>query len=100
MSEERLQKLLARAGVASRRKAEELIRDGHVTVNGRVAEIGDKADLERDSVKLDERRIHAPAGHRYLLLNKPRAVMSTVSDPAGRTSTWPIPASAAGRPMR
>lgn len=86
MSEERLQKILARAGVASRRKAEELIREGHVTVNGQVAAIGDKADLERDSVKLDERRIHAPAGHRYLLLNKPRAVMSTVSDPAGRTT--------------
>ncbi len=84
MSEERLQKILARAGVASRRKAEELIREGRVTVNGQPAGIGDKADLERDSVKLDERRIQAPAAHRYLLLNKPRGVMSTVSDPAGR----------------
>jgi 23S rRNA pseudouridine2605 synthase len=84
MSEERLQKILARAGVASRRKAEELIREGRVTVNGQPAGIGDKADLERDSVKLDERRIQAPAVHRYLLLNKPRGVMSTVSDPAGR----------------
>jgi 23S rRNA pseudouridine2605 synthase len=84
MSEERLQKILARAGVASRRKAEELIRDGRVTINGRVAEIGDKADLVRDSVKMDAHRIHAPAVHRYLLLNKPRGVMSTVSDPAGR----------------
>ncbi|HEV3458461.1 MAG TPA: pseudouridine synthase, partial [Thermoanaerobaculia bacterium] len=86
MSEERLQKILARAGVASRRKAEELIREGRVTVNGRPAAIGDKADLARDSVKLDERRIQAPATHRYLLLNKPRGVMSTVSDPAGRTT--------------
>jgi 23S rRNA pseudouridine2605 synthase len=84
MSEERLQKILARAGVASRRKAEELIREGRVTVNGQPAGIGDKADLERDSVKLDERRIQPPAVHRYLLLNKPRGVMSTVSDPAGR----------------
>jgi 23S rRNA pseudouridine2605 synthase len=84
MSEERLQKILARAGIASRRKAEELIREGRVTVNGQPAGIGDKADLERDSVKLDERRIQAPAVHRYLLLNKPRGVMSTVSDPAGR----------------
>ena len=75
MSEERLQKILARAGVASRRKAEELIREGRVTVNGQPAAIGDKADLERDSVKLDERRIQAPAVHRYLLLNKPRGVM-------------------------
>jgi 23S rRNA pseudouridine2605 synthase len=84
MSEERLQKILARAGVASRRKAEELIREGRVTVNGQPAAIGDKADLDRDSVKLDERRIEAPAVHRYLLLNKPRGVLSTVSDPAGR----------------
>jgi 23S rRNA pseudouridine2605 synthase len=84
VSEERLQKILARAGVAARRKAEELIREGRVTVNGRLAAIGDKADPERDSVKVDERRIHVPAGHRYLLLNKPRGVMSTVSDPAGR----------------
>jgi 23S rRNA pseudouridine2605 synthase len=84
MSEERLQKILARAGVASRRKAEELIREGRVTVNGQPAAIGDKADLERDSVRLDERRIQLPATHRYLLLNKPRGVMSTVSDPAGR----------------
>ena len=84
MSEERLQKILARAGIASRRKAEELIREGRVTVNGQPAAIGGKADLDRDSVKLDERRIEAPAVHRYLLLNKPRGVMSTVSDPAGR----------------
>jgi 23S rRNA pseudouridine2605 synthase len=84
MSEERLQKILARAGIASRRKAEELIREGRVTVNGQVAAIGAKADLERDSVKLDERRIQVPVAHRYLLLNKPRGVMSTVSDPAGR----------------
>jgi 23S rRNA pseudouridine2605 synthase len=81
---ERLQKILARAGVASRRKAEELIREGRVTVNGQVAAIGDKADPERDSVKLDQRRIQLPASHRYLLLNKPRGVMSTVSDPGGR----------------
>ncbi len=84
MSEERLQKILARAGIASRRKAEELIRDGRVTINGRIAEIGDKADLEHDAVKMDARRIQAPTVHRYLLLNKPRGVMSTVSDPAGR----------------
>lgn len=84
MSEERLQKALARAGVASRRKVEELIREGRVTVNGRVAEIGEKADLDRDAVKVDGKRIQPPRGHRYLLLNKPRGVMSTVSDPEGR----------------
>jgi pseudouridine synthase len=84
VSEERLQKILARAGLASRRQAEELIRQGRVTVNGQVAAIGDKADLVRDAVKLDGKRIHVTDKHRYLLLNKPRGVMSTVSDPAGR----------------
>ena len=84
MSEERLQKILARAGVTSRRKAEELIRDGRVTVNGEPADLGGKADPARDVVKLDGRRVQPPSVHRYLLLNKPRAVMSTVDDPGGR----------------
>jgi 23S rRNA pseudouridine2605 synthase len=85
MSEERLQKILARAGVASRRKAEELIRDGLVTINGRVADLGDKADPETDSIKVDGKRVQpASSEHRYLLLNKPREVMSTVADPEGR----------------
>lgn len=84
MSADRLQKILARAGVTSRRKAEALIEAGQVTVNGRIATLGDKADPERDSIKLDGKRILLPAEHRYLLVNKPRAVMSTVSDPEGR----------------
>jgi 23S rRNA pseudouridine2605 synthase len=84
MPEERLQKLLARAGIASRRKAEKLIREGRVTVNGAVAGIGDKADPERDAVKVDGKRVQPQEVHLYLLLNKPRAVMSTVSDPEGR----------------
>lgn len=85
MSEERLQKILARAGVASRRRAEELIRDGLVTINGRVAGLGDKADPETDAIKVDGKRVQpASSEHRYLLLNKPREVMSTVSDPEGR----------------
>ncbi len=85
MSEERLQKILARAGIASRRKVEELIREGKITVNGRLAEIGDKADPEQDAIKVGGKRIQPAGGeHRYLLLNKPREVMSTVSDPEGR----------------
>jgi 23S rRNA pseudouridine2605 synthase len=84
MSEERLQKILARAGIASRRKAEELIREGLVTVNGRVAGLGDKADPERDAVKVSGKRVQPIHEHRYLLLNKPRGFMSTVSDPEGR----------------
>jgi 23S rRNA pseudouridine2605 synthase len=84
MSEERLQKILARAGITSRRKAEELIREGLVTINGRVAAIGDKADPERDAIKVDGKRIQPSQGHRYLLLNKPKGYVSTVEDPEGR----------------
>jgi 23S rRNA pseudouridine2605 synthase len=90
MSEERLQKILARAGVASRRKAEELIRDGLVTINGQVAELGSKVDPERDAIKVDGKRIHPNAEHRYLLLNKPKGVMSTVSDPEGRPTVMDL----------
>ena len=83
--EERLQKILARAGVASRRKVEEMIEQGLVTVNGAVAKLGDKADPERDAIKVENRRIQPHKGeHHYLLLNKPRGVMSTLSDPEGR----------------
>ena len=83
--EERLQKILARAGVASRRKVEEMIEQGLVTVNGAVAKLGDKADPERDAIKVENRRIQPHRGeHHYLLLNKPRGVMSTIADPEGR----------------
>jgi 23S rRNA pseudouridine2605 synthase len=83
--EERLQKILARAGVASRRKVEEMIEQGLVTVNGQVAKLGDKADPERDAIKVENRRIQPHRGeHHYLLLNKPRGVMSTITDPEGR----------------
>jgi len=85
MSEERLQKILARAGIASRRKAEEMIEAGQVTINGQVAGLGDKADPETDSIKVDGKRVQPPPReHRYLLLNKPKGVMSTLSDPEGR----------------
>jgi 23S rRNA pseudouridine2605 synthase len=83
--EERLQKILARAGIASRRKVEEMIRQGLVTVNGEVAGIGDKADPERDAIKVEGRRVQPHTGeYHYLLLNKPKGVMSTLSDPEGR----------------
>lgn len=84
MSAERLQKLLARAGVASRRKVEELIVEQRVTVNGRIATLGDKADLEVDSVKLDGKRIRLPDRQRYLLMNKPKGVLTTLTDDKGR----------------
>ncbi len=83
--EERLQKIISTAGVASRRKAELLIRQGRVTVNGRViTELGSKAVPGRDHVKVDGKLIRRPPGRVYILLNKPRQVMSTVSDPKGR----------------
>lgn len=84
MSAERVQKILARAGVASRRKAEELIEAGRVTVNGRIATLGDRADPETDHVKVDGARVEPRTTFHYLVLNKPAGVMSTRHDPEGR----------------
>lgn len=84
MGEERLQKIIAASGRCSRRKAEELIREGRVTVNGRPAELGQKADPERDHVKVDGRMLRLEQTTRYLLLYKPREVMTTCDDPEGR----------------
>jgi 23S rRNA pseudouridine2605 synthase len=85
MPEERLQKLLSQAGVTSRRKAEEMILAGRVTVNGEtITELGSKADLQRDHVKVDGTLLHAPHKLVYIALNKPREVVTTVSDPEGR----------------
>ncbi len=85
MTSERLQKVLAASGVASRRAAEELIREGRVTVNGRVVtELGEKADPASDHVKVDGKIVRAPARHRYVLLNKPRGIVVTRDDPQGR----------------
>ena len=84
MAEERLQKLIARSGQCSRRDAEQLIRDGRVTVNGRVAGLGDRADLERDHVKVDGKALRRSEPLRYLLLYKPREVMTTCDDPEQR----------------
>ncbi len=84
MTAERLQKVLARAGVASRRKAEELIRAGRVTVNGEIAEIGTKVTEGEDLVRVDGKPLGSSPPLRYYLLNKPRGCMSTTSDPEGR----------------
>ena len=82
----RLQKMLADCGVASRRKSEELIRNGQVKVNGRVAEIGDKVDPYSDKVYVRGKRVTAAAKpkHRYIMLNKPRGYVTTMSDERGR----------------
>ena len=83
--EERLQKILSQAGIASRRKAEELIQAGHVTVNGTViTELGSKADLEHDHIKVNNKILRAPTRHTYIALNKPKGCVTTMSDPEGR----------------
>jgi len=82
---ERLQKVLSQAGVASRRASEQLIAEGRVTVNGKtVREMGVKADLAVDDIRVDGRRIKGPQRHRYILLNKPAGYVTTRSDPQRR----------------
>jgi 23S rRNA pseudouridine2605 synthase len=82
---ERIQKIISMAGIASRRKAEELMRAGAVTVNGRVVrELGSKADPEQDHIKVSGKLINPKQAKVYLMLNKPREVVTTLSDPMGR----------------
>jgi 23S rRNA pseudouridine2605 synthase len=83
---ERLQKLLARAGLGSRRVAEELIADGRVTVNGETAVLGRRADPERDVIALDGVTVIVRDDLVYYLLNKPAGYVSTASDPEGRAT--------------
>lgn len=83
--QERLQKILAHAGLASRRHAEEMIKHGRVTVNGHiVTTLGSKADPAEDVIKVDGKKLRSSQRHVYILLNKPKNVMSTSSDPEGR----------------
>lgn len=82
--EERLQKLISAAGLCSRRKAEEWLAEGRVTVNGMVASVGDKADLSRDEVAVDGVSLSRPATHTYIMLHKPRGFVTTLSDEKGR----------------
>ncbi len=89
--EERLQKILARAGFSSRRGAEQLMLEGRVTVNGVIArELGTKADLERDDVRVDGVRVKAPKGPVYVVLNKPRGFVTTRKDPEGRPTVMDL----------
>ncbi|MCI9415413.1 MAG: rRNA pseudouridine synthase [Clostridiales bacterium] len=97
MGEERLQKLLSECGIASRRKAEELIRLGKVKVNGRKAGLGDKADLRRDTVTVEGRRLAAPEKKVYLMLHKPRGFVTTLSDEKGRKCVADLVADAGAR---
>jgi len=82
--EQRLQKILASAGYGSRRSCEELIVSGRVKVNGEVAQLGSKADIQKDQIKLDGKLIKPPETMHYIALYKPRGVLSTVSSPDPR----------------
>lgn len=82
--EERIQKLISAAGIASRRSAEELIRQGKVRVNGNTARIGDTADLREDVIEVNGVRMKGPEEKRYIMLNKPRGFVTTLSDEQNR----------------
>ncbi|HTZ59151.1 MAG TPA: pseudouridine synthase [Acidobacteriaceae bacterium] len=97
-NQQRLQKILAAAGIASRRKAEELIASGRVQVNGqRVTELGSKADPDRDHIRVDGKLLRRPEHFRYFMLNKPKGVVTTVSDPQGRPTVMKFFARAGAR---
>lgn len=81
---ERLQKILARAGIGSRRSCEGLIEEGRITINGQLAKLGDKADPENDTIKLDGKIIKKQEQLQYIALNKPRGVVSTIQSQDSR----------------
>lgn len=84
MPAERIQKILAHAGITSRRKAEELIQLGEVTVNGKIAKLGDRAEMGKDAIKVKGKLLRATESPIYLAFNKPKQVISALSDPEGR----------------
>jgi 23S rRNA pseudouridine2605 synthase len=91
MPPQRLQKIIAAAGISSRRKAEELITQGRVSVNGQtVTELGSKADLEKDHIKVDGKLLQGVERHVYLLLNKPKGYVTTVTDPERRPTVMDL----------
>jgi len=86
----RIQRALARAGVLSRRKAEELVANGRVTVNGTVAQVGQTVDPARDVIMVDGARIGAPAPTEWFVLNKPAGVITSRNDPEGRRTVFDL----------
>src|SRR6266498_3176031 len=91
MPAERLQKIISAAGIASRRKAEQLITGGLVSVNGQVVtELGSKADLEHDHIRVNGKLLHGVERHVYLLMNKPKGYVTTLSDPEKRPTVMEL----------
>ncbi|HEU4721591.1 MAG TPA: pseudouridine synthase [Gemmatimonadaceae bacterium] len=86
----RIQRALARAGVLSRRKAEELVANGRVTVNGAPAKVGQSVDPDRDVIMVDGARIEAPAPLEWFLLHKPAGVITSRADPEGRRTVFDL----------
>jgi 23S rRNA pseudouridine2605 synthase len=98
MPAERLQKIIAAAGIASRRKAEELISAGHVKVNGQViTELGTKADPDTDHIRVNNKLLQGAQRHVYLLLNKPKGYVTTMSDPKKRPTVMDLIRGVKGR---
>ena len=91
MALERLQKIISTSGITSRRKAEQLIVEGRVTVNGAiVTELGSRADLDQDHIKVDGKLLHRPKNVICLAINKPTGYVTTVSDPEGRPTVMDL----------
>lgn len=90
MAEERLQKVLAAAGIASRRACEGFIAEGRVTVNGEVAHLGQKVDRTQDVVEFDGERVNVDPDRVYVMLNKPQGVLTTADDPEGRPTVFDL----------
>lgn len=90
---ERLQKILSARGVASRRRAEEMIAEGLVRVNGQVAKLGDTADADIDQITVDGRPLPSPQKHVYIMLHKPKGYVTTLSDEKGRPDAAQLVAS-------
>ncbi len=98
MAPERLQKIIAAAGISSRRKAEELITSGRVQVNGRtITELGTKADPDHDHIRVDGKLLRGPQRFTYLLLNKPKGYVTTAKDPEGRPTVMDLVEGVKGR---
>ena len=88
---DRLQKILAQAGIASRRKAEEIILEGRVIVNGQVVtELGTRADATKDHIRVDGKLLHGPEQQKYYMLNKPRGYVTTLDDPQHRPTVMQL----------